>query len=216
MGALSPGRILDRLIYGVLGHVPKDRPFVFGIGLSKTGTTSLNDALNILGYRAFHLPPITKVEGGQIRMDWPWWVYRHDALTDLSVAVLHRELAETFPRARFIYTRRDMPKWLRSCEKHFTQDLTERRIAQGQKHLIELSTAFYGSRLFDAEKFAAAYRRHEAEVMALHAGRANFLAYDLTAGEGWKPLCDFLGKPAPDRAFPMSNRATASAMPMSH
>lgn len=209
MGARIPGRILDRLIYGTLGHVPTNRPFVFGIGLSKTGTTSLNDALGTLGYRAFHLPPITRVEAGAIRMDWPWWVYRYDALTDLSVAVLHRELADSFPNARFIYTGRPMEKWLRSCEKHFTQELTDRRIAQGQGHLIALSTAFYGARLFDAEAFAAAYRRHEAAVMARHAGRPNFLAYDLTAGAGWAPLCAFLGKPVPDRPFPMSNRAAS-------
>jgi hypothetical protein len=210
MAALSPGRLVDRLLYGVLGHVPRTRPFVFGIGLSKTGTTSLNDALKILGYHAFHLPPITRVQDGTIRMDIPWWVYRYDALTDLSVAAVHRELAAAFPNARFIYTRRELPKWLGSCEKHFTQALTERRIAQGQRHLIDLSTTFYGSRLFDAAKFSEAYARHEADVLALHGGKANFLAYDLTAGEGWKPLCDFLDKPRPDRPFPMSNRAAAT------
>lgn len=43
--------------------------------------------------------------------------------------------------------------------------------------------------------------------MALHGGKANFLAYDLTAGEGWAPLCAFLGKPVPDRPFPRSNAA---------
>ena len=43
-------RLRDKLVYDVLGQVPRQRPFVFGIGLSKTGTTSLNDALRILGY----------------------------------------------------------------------------------------------------------------------------------------------------------------------
>lgn len=206
MAAFSLDRIRDRLLYGVLGHVPKDRPFVFGIGLSKTGTTSLNDALEILGYRAFHLPPIARAEGGTIRMDWPWWVYKYEALTDLTVAVVHRDLAATFPKARFIYTRRALPKWLASCEKHFTQEMTERRMAQGHRYIVDLSTAFYGSRLFDAGKFAAAYERHEADVMALHAGKDNFLSYDLTAGAGWAPLCGFLDKPVPDRPFPASNR----------
>ena len=70
-------RIAARLVYGSLGHVPRNRPFVFGIGLSKTGTTSLNDALEILGYAAFHLPPITSVtRAGGIEMKWPWWVYK--------------------------------------------------------------------------------------------------------------------------------------------
>lgn len=201
-------RLKDRLIHGTFGHVPRSRPFVFGIGLSKTGTTSLNDALDILGYRAFHLPPIARAGAdGTIRSDWPWWVWKYDAMTDLTVAVLHRELRAEFPNARFIYTRRDMTPWLASCAKHFTRELRERRIAQGQTYLAPLVRAFYGSELFDEEGFRAAYLRHEAEVMALHGGKADFLAYDLTAGEGWAPLCAFLGKPVPDRPFPRSNAA---------
>lgn len=150
-------RLKDRLIHGSFGHVPRSRPFVFGIGLSKTGTTSLNDALDILGYRAFHLPPIARAGAdGTIRSDWPWWVWKYDAMTDLTVAVLHRELRAEFPNARFIYTRRDMTPWLASCAKHFTRELRERRIAQGQTYLAPLVKAFYGSDLFDEEGFRAA------------------------------------------------------------
>lgn len=201
-------RMRDKLVYGVLKQVPKDRPFIFGIGLSKTGTTSLNDALELLGHRAFHLPPIAKADAaGNIRSDWPWWVWKYDAMTDLTVAVLHAELKRDFPNARFIYTRRDMDRWLRSCAKHFTQELRDRRIAQGQTYLAPLVKAFYGSELFEEEGFRAAYLRHEAEVMALHDGADNFMSYDLTAGEGWAPLCTFLGVPVPEVPFPKSNTA---------
>lgn len=208
MSALILDRIRDRLLYDVLGHVPHDRPFIFGIGLSKTGTTSLNDALEILGYSAFHLPPIARVTPqSTIVMDWPWWVYKYEALTDLTVAILHRELAKVFPNALFIYTHRARPAWLRSCEKHFTAELIERRIAQGQPYLNALTTAVYGSRVFDTKKFSDAYVRHEADVLSLHDGKSNFLSYDLTSGEGWGPLCNFLNKPIPDHPFPTANRS---------
>ncbi|WP_299681780.1 sulfotransferase family protein [uncultured Roseobacter sp.] len=200
-------RLRDKILYDVLGHVPRNRPFLFGIGLSKTGTTSLNDALEILGYSAFHLPPIAHADAqGQIRSRWPWWVYKYDALTDLTVSVLHAELRETFPNARFIHTRRPLEKWLDSCRRHFTAELGQTRIAQGQAYLNDLCDAFYGSHIYDEAGYRAAYERHEREVMALHGGQPGFMDWDLTQGDGWAPLCAFLGKPVPEAPFPVSNK----------
>lgn len=201
-----------RLLYGVLGRVPRDRAWVFGIGLSKTGTTSLSDALELLGYNAFHLPPVAKADGaGGIMMDWPWWVMKHDALSDLTVAVLWRELDSLYPNARFIYTPRDMESWLDSCRRHFTAELAEARVAQGQSYLNDLCAAFYGSHLYDEAMYRAAYLRHEAEVRTHFAGRVDFLDYDLIAGAGWEPLCDFLGHNVPDAPFPASNKGRCEA-----
>ncbi len=203
--------IRDRLLYCVLRHVPRDRPFVFGIGLSKTGTTSLSDALGLLGYRAFHLPPIAKAgPGGRIVMDWPWWVYRFDALTDLTVAVLYRELADTFPKAQFIYTHRAMDPWLDSCRRHFTPALAQLRVDQGQAYLNDLCDAFYGSHVFDAARYRAAYEAHDAAVHAFFASRRPLLKIDVTAGDGWQQVCPFLGVATPDAAFPVSNRGRAA------
>ncbi|WP_420862173.1 sulfotransferase family protein [Algirhabdus cladophorae] len=199
-------RIRDKMIYGVLGHVPRQRPFIFGIGLSKTGTTSLNDALEVLGYKPFHLPPIAHVEAGQIVSQWPTWVYKYNALTDLTVAVLHRELAQEFPNARFIYTRRDMASWLNSCRRHMSQELADMRVVQKQTYLNDLSDAFYGSHIYNEASYRAAYERHEADVMAQHSGNANFMDYDLIGGEGWEPLCAFLGKSTPSAPFPVANK----------
>lgn len=205
-------RLRDKLLYDVLGHVPRQRPFVFNIGLSKTGTTSLNDALDILGYNAFHLPPITHVDAdGRISSRWPWWVYKYDALTDLTVSVLHAELRETFPKARFIYTRRPLDKWLDSCRRHFTPALAQRRIDQGQTQINDLCKAYYGSAVYDEASYRAAYERHDSEVMALHGGTSNFLPWELTEGAGWEPLCRFLDKPVPAAPFPFSNKGRQPA-----
>ena len=207
MTSSALSRLRDKLIYDVLGHIPHKRAFVFGIGLSKTGTTSLNDALNILGYSAFHLPPIAHVNArDEIYSRWPWWVYKYNALTDLTVSVLHAELRDTFPNAHFIYTRRPIEPWLDSCRRHFTAELGRTRVEQGQVYLNDLCDAFYGSHIYDEPAYRAAYLSHDTEVMALHEGHSNFMLYDLTQNEGWQPLCDFLGKPTPSRPFPVSNK----------
>ena len=206
-------KYLTRALYKELGYLPRRRPFVFGIGLSRTGTTTLNDALRILGHRAYHLPPITRVEPGtgSIRLDWPWWMSRFDAATDMTVAVLFRELDATFPNARFVYTRRDRADWLDSCRRHFTEDLYRRKQALGHRHIIDVTRAFYGTPVFDEAAFAAAYDRHEAAVLAHFRGRRRFLDWALVESPGWQPLCRFLGRPAPAEPFPFSNRGRPQA-----
>jgi hypothetical protein len=200
-------KFLHKVLYQYLGYIPKSRPYVFGIGLSKTGTTSLNDALEILGFRAEHLPPSTRVDAqGKIMLNWPWWLSKSDAATDLSVAAVFGELRMLFPNAYFIYTPRDLDKWLDSCRRHFTHDLAARRVAQKNFHLMELSQAFYGSFLYDEALYRAAYERHDQTVRAAFQGDPAFLEFDLISNADWAPLCNFLDRPIPDRPFPKSNK----------
>jgi hypothetical protein len=64
---------------------------VFGIGLSKTGTTSLSAALAILGYRSKHFPKDEDFA-------------RYDAFSDITVAMKFKTLDRFFPGSQFIYT----------------------------------------------------------------------------------------------------------------
>ena len=77
---------------------------VFGIGLSKTGTTSLSAALAILGYRSKHFPKDEDFA-------------RYDAFSDITVAMKFKTLDRFFPGSQFIYTVRDEPAWLASRGK---------------------------------------------------------------------------------------------------
>lgn len=203
----------DRLLYRHLRVTPTRRPFVFGIGLSKTGTTSLNDALTILGHKAYHLPPVTRVAGDTITFDPAWWTYKYDAWTDLPVAMVCAELWRRFPNARFVYTPRDKQGWLRSCERHFVPGLLENRVRSGDLWLLQLRLATFGTLQFDRALYAAAYDRHERAVLALMQGSPRFLSLDITGGAGWEPLCRFLGKPVPQQPFPVSNRQSPPAPP---
>jgi Sulfotransferase domain len=78
---------------------------VFGVGLSRTGTTSLHYALGFLGYRSIHFPP-----PHQLRE----LLNFYDAAVDTPVACVFKELAEAYPDARFVLTVRDMDSWLAS------------------------------------------------------------------------------------------------------
>lgn len=203
-------RIAGRLLYKELGYIPRNKPYVFGIGLSKTGTTTLNEALGDLGYRAFHQPPLarTDVASGNFALDWPWWMSGYDAATDLTTAALFNDLHKMFPNARFIYTWRDREKWLDSCQRHFTEARTERKKSAASLANAALSRMFYGTQTFDRDLFLAAYERHEAAVHSTFEANPGFLSWGLTEDPRWEPLCDFLERPVPACPFPFSNKGT--------
>src|SRR5262249_33151569 len=54
----------------------------------------------------------------------------------------------------------------------------------------------------DREAMIAAYERHNAAVRA-SVRTDRFLEW--TVADGWEPLCDRLGVPVPDEAFPVTN-----------
>ena len=63
---------------------------VFGIGLSKTGTTSLAHALEILGYRTKDYPGVTNYVPGALSTLDPVVVDTDDALTDTPIPSLYK------------------------------------------------------------------------------------------------------------------------------
>ena len=62
-------------------------------------------------------------------------------------------------------------------------------------------TQTFGDR-FDHDAVVAALQAHEADVLA-SVPAAELLVY--TVGDGWEPLCEFLGVPVPAEPFPHSN-----------
>jgi hypothetical protein len=184
---------------------------VFGIGLSKTGTTSLTRALRILGYRTNHFPySALRYESGRLRLDIDR-LHAWDAVTDSPAALFFRRLEERFPDARFILTQRDMDSWLRSCRYNhvwpgeYVGNKAIRRLPHIRKILC-LHRCVFGSERFDVETFRTAYESHRDAVIE-HFRRRNrdLLVMDICGGDAWEPLCGFLGKPVPNVAFPHEN-----------
>lgn len=175
---------------------------IFGIGLSKTGTSSLAHALEILGYRTKDYPGIERYVPGDLACMDPALLASYDAFTDTPIPCFYRELDRAYPDARFILTVREREGWLKSCQKQFTEKLAAKQNEAHNRLFMDL----YGTTVFDAEKFAAGYERFVNGVMAYFAQRPrDLLVLDITGGEGWEKLCPFLGKPIPEQPFPKAN-----------
>ena len=72
---------------------------IFNIGFSRTGTTSLTEALQILGFSAYHFPKsFDQIE-------------KHDACTDMSITLGYKFLDLMYPESKYILTTRKLESW---------------------------------------------------------------------------------------------------------
>jgi len=175
---------------------------VFAIGWHKTGTTTIGQALHLLGYR---------VVGCRLDLAWPLLdgerepalelAAQFDACQDVPWAALFKHLDERFPGSLFIHTIRSESSWLESARNHFAN--TE----------IPLHRWLYGhGRLQGNEEcYLKRYRSHNEEVRDHFKSRqTSLLTVNLEEGMSWKGLCQFLNCPEPARPFPHSNKSIAS------
>jgi hypothetical protein len=171
---------------------------VFGIGLHRTGTSTLGRCLQVLGYNhcSVRRDLLVAYRGGDMARllaeaekfdsfeDWPW-------------PLAYRELFEAFgSRARFILTVRKSPEvWLESLKKHSLRTHPER-------HCRTLAYGFDYPHGYEAEHVAF-YNKHNADVQAFFADkRKALLTVCWENGDGWKELCGFLGFRIPREPFP--------------
>ena len=167
---------------------------VFCIGLGKTGTTSLKEALRILGYRLIRLP-----------LDWQGITDFDAALPGVSAA-MYPELDAAYPGSKFILTVRDVDGWLKSIERDMglKRGMDRQRAAEREQIL----TMKYGRTTFEREAFRTAFHEHEARIRKYFEDRpGDLLVLNVTQSAGWEPLCEFLGEPVPGEPFPNVNKA---------
>ncbi len=181
---------------------------IFGIGLPKTGTSSLGRCFEILGLSKapYNLELINNVAGGE-RQGLDEMVAKYDSFEDWPWPVLYQELDQAYPEARFILTlREDEHVWLRSLQKH-----TARNTQANSKWLRE---KFFGHQdpWQGGDHYKAFYRKHEEEVKCYFSGRPEkLLIVNWESGDGWAELCAFLGYPVPDIDFPHINPAEGNS-----
>ena len=175
---------------------------IFGIGLSKTGTTSLASALEVLGFKTRDYPGLTTYAQGDLASIDPAVLEQNEALTDTPIPSFYRELDQRYPGAKFILTVREIDGWLLSCKKQFTAKLAEKQSDAHNRLFMDL----YGTAVFDEALFRSGYQRFVAGVLDHFKDRSqHLLVLDVAAGEGWGELCAFMGKPVPTIPFPKSN-----------
>ena len=184
-----------------------NEPKVFGIGLSRTGTTSLSHALEILGIDNGHYTnPLTR----QLLSDIDFFLL--GGATDTPVSNCFEKLFYLYPNAKFILTTRPMPDWLSSMHANYAPPGPMRRMIGApsgfQYGLLgeEVQISLY----VHHGQFEAAGRTHEQRVRNFFSDKpSRLLVLNVFEGQGWSELCEFLGKPLPQKQFPWSNRRSA-------
>lgn len=178
---------------GIDAMTGRHRPRLICASGIKQGTSSLRYAIKALGWSA-----IGYCAGGQDIVDrFVAGVVNWDAVFDLPAASMWRELADTYPHAKVIYTPRDTESWLASIED-WLQHYPFKTPAEQS-----FAKKLYGSATFDRATYEAAKVKHETEVRvwgSRHPDR--FMIFDVIGGDGWERLCPFLGVPVPDKPFP--------------
>lgn len=181
-------------------------PKVFGLGLSRTGTTSLGAALNQLCINTIHYPhdAVTQRELG-MSSGVLSILNKYQGIVDISVVPFYRQLDRAYPGSKFILTVRDVAGWLRSIGNHFAK---QAEVWPSLDPQFRAFTSFivglvYGSMKFDAARFQNVYEEHLADVRHYFRCRPDdLLVLNITEGDAWEQLCPFLNVPAPEEAFP--------------
>lgn len=143
------------------------------------------------------------------------------AVTDMPCATFSEELMAAYPEAKIILVERDVEGWYKSFDASFVTELYSRvsHVIFGYVEPLVGSHAGFLSRKLILGYFHAktpdevrqnarrAYREHYRRVREA-APKEKLSEYHL--GEGWGPLCRFLGKEVPEGTpFPRINETAA-------
>lgn len=205
---------------------------VVGVGFGRTGTASLSEALEHLGFGpCYHMfgvieePArmqdwIAAAEGRDV--DWDAVFDGYESTVDWPGAAFWREITAHYPQAKVILTVRDAERWYDSAARTiFKQALVEpgplrraafgvlTKVSPGFRAFIRLTdsviqTRVFGGRLRDRQAAIEAFNAHIEDVCA-EIDPDRLLVYNVA--DGWAPLCAFLNTPVPDTPFPRGNDA---------
>uniref|UniRef100_H2ZPT8 Sulfotransferase n=1 Tax=Ciona savignyi TaxID=51511 RepID=H2ZPT8_CIOSA len=199
-------------------------------GMSKTGTKTMQCALKDLGYNVYdYMENFTYLRDdwrkimtkGGTTEDFRRMFENVDAVTDLPACYYWDEIHKAFPDAKIILMMRESEEvWMKSLRN---------QVKAGQNIVFRLMpfislagrqfdnfTALIGESVWGLEyqrnlfsepqlnelQMRMTYRRHNSHVLQA-APKDKLLVFNVK--EGWKPLCDFLGVPVPDKPFPRKN-----------
>ena len=186
---------------------------VIGAGVGRTGTTSLQAALEILlGGRCYHMhevfpraahdvPVWHQAALGQMP-DWQEFLRDWVAAIDWPACAYWEEIAQTFPEALIVLSHRDAEAWWKSASNTIFPACTQAEDSPWRRMVWDMFEHRFTKKIDNREAAISAYEAHNAYVRA-HAPAARLLEWQ--ASEGWAPLCRALDLPVPDQPFPHAN-----------
>ncbi|OQY37243.1 MAG: hypothetical protein B6229_08730 [Spirochaetaceae bacterium 4572_7] len=184
-----------------------NNPKIFGIGLNKTGTTTLGVCGKILGYhgKSYDIGLLKDVILNNDFTAIKKVVEKYDLFEDWPWPLIYKELDQMFPGSKFILTvRKNEEIWLNSLKKHSL------RTPPITNNCEKLAYGYTYPRGHEKEHLEF-YRQHNDSVRSYFKGREqDFIELCWEKGHGWKELCDFLGKDIPNIPFPHKNKGSSA------
>ena len=192
---------------------------VIGAGFGRTGTMTLKEALEQLGFAPCHhmyeviqhseQAPFWEGAARGEKVDWNLMFDNYRASCDWPSCSFYKELAEVYPNAKIILTLRDPHAWYRSITNTILPAMKGRIVLPNGKQVgppgdfapLLIGGKTFGGR-FDEEHMISVFNCHNEEVKRV-IPKERLLVFD--AAQGWKPLCKFLGVPVPAARFPKTN-----------
>jgi hypothetical protein len=196
-------------------------------GFSRTGTMSMQVALQKFGLRPYHMfEAMRNFENGHMDMwnnymegnsdmDWDKLFAGYDASTDLPACIYWREMMEAFPDAKVVLTVRDVEAWWKSWigmvesqESSVDRLVFLPRFQALDRLVINCERVWFRIEpgQYVREDAIKRFNQHNEEVKAA-VPPERLLVFNVA--EGWEPLCKFLGYPVPNEPFPHENAGTA-------
>ncbi len=205
---------------------------IIGAGLPRTGTNTLKESLEKLGYmKTYHMKELlvhpddlhywlTLKETGTT--NWDELYKGFQATVDFPAYPWYKEHMKQYPDAKVILTVRPFEKWYTSVYSTIWQagpQNLKQKLAMLSKLLfnsrlrsvikcVKLSkemifNVHFQGKFEDKVATEKIFNQHVEEVKA-HVPPEKLLIYDVS--EGWEPLCKFLNVPVPGEPIPHLNK----------
>jgi hypothetical protein len=193
---------------------------VLGAGFGRTGTLSLKNALERLGFGpCYHMFEVVerpdhiemwhrRVFGGPI--DWDLLFTNFQSAVDWPVAAFWRELTGHYPKAKVVLSLRDPEAWYKSVTNTIYRGLSmpvQQDAPAARRHQQEMARKLvledtFDRRFEDKAHAIEVYNRHNDEVRRTIPPE-RLLVFE--PENGWEPLCRFLNLPVPHEPYPHLN-----------
>ena len=205
---------------------------IIGAGFPRTGTNTLRESLELLGFRkTYHMKQLLvhpenlhywstlKATG---TTNWEALYDGYEATVDFPCYPWYKQHMKQYPDAKVILSTRPFEKWYTSFYSTIWQSQNppeSERIAMGERIASSprlqsvmqvmglakqtINEEHFQGKFLDKEFMEKIFNDHNEEVKN-YVPANKLLIYDVC--EGWEPLCNFLNVNVPTEALPHTNK----------
>ncbi|KAI9251973.1 P-loop containing nucleoside triphosphate hydrolase protein [Sporodiniella umbellata] len=196
---------------------------IIGAGFGRTGTTSLCDALDYLGYRTHHMKNVlldpkqdpevfeNAYKHSDQPVDWDSVYEGYTAAVDWPTSAFFDRLYALYPDVKVILTVRDPEGWFNSVYNTIhrwpgvDETWPERiRLTKRMAGAVSCHGRLVQKDLLEQKEELIQMFLDNIEYTKKIVKPENLLVMEL--GDGWEKLCGFLNKPIPSIPYPHSNK----------